>query len=43
MNHGMRNAIKNLPSGTKLFFEYMKCADKDNVTYSLHGAEFVLK
>lgn len=39
----MREAIKNVAAGSKIYFEYIKCTLKDGARLSLHPLNFVLK
>ena len=39
----MRNAIKSAPVGSKIYFEYIKCADKNNLAHSLYATSFIIK
>jgi hypothetical protein len=39
----MQDAIKDALLRSKVYFEYIKCADKNNLPYSLHAAVFILK
>lgn len=39
----MINAIKNAPGGSKLFFEYIRCIDKNKSIHSVRATQFVLK
>jgi hypothetical protein len=39
----MREAIKSAPAGSKIYFEYIKCTNKDGSIRSLSPLNFVLK
>lgn len=43
LTDSMRDAIKNAPAGSKIYFEYITCVDKDNLTRKLHAIALVLK
>lgn len=39
----MHTAVKNASAGSKIYFEFIKCSNKNNSIYSLYPLEFVLK
>lgn len=39
----MIDAIQNAPSGSKLFFEYIRCMDHNKIIHSVRATQFVLK
>jgi hypothetical protein len=39
----MRAAIKDAPVGSKLFFEFIKCVDKNNFSHYFSATSFALK
>lgn len=38
----MHEAIKEASAGSKVYFEFIKCADKNNITHKVLPADFVL-
>jgi hypothetical protein len=43
LNDRMRMAIRSAQPGAKVYFEYIKCADKDNNTHMLAPLTFIIK
>jgi hypothetical protein len=39
----MRDAIKRTSTGSKIYFEYIKCIDENNLTHKFNPAAFILK